>query len=208
MLLRQRHFIDTHKAATAPAVLTMMALHSEWANPTAWLYLALHGTYGLLWVVKSRVFPDGSWEQPTSIAYGLAIWGGLSLYWIAPWILVRGSVRAPGAWTATCVSLYVCGVFLHFTADMQKHTALRLQPGRLIRTGLFARLRNPNYLGELLIYLGFGLLAMHWLPLLVIGLFIAVVWLPNMRQKDRSLARYPEFDDYRRRSWLFLPPLL
>ena len=39
-----------------------------------------------------------------------------------------------------------------------RHFTLRMQPG-LIEDGLFARTRNPNYFGELLIYSGFALSA-------------------------------------------------
>lgn len=203
--MKQRHFIDSHKAATAPAVLALMAAYGAWANPTAWLYLALHGSYGLLWVLKSRVFPDKNWERPCSLAYGLLIWAGLTLYWIAPWLIVAGDRRAPAPWAAGCVALYSFGVFLHFAADMQKYAALRLRPHHLVRDGLWARCRNPNYLGELCIYLAFALLARHLLPLAALALFILVVWLPNMLQKERSLARYPEFAEWRRRSWFLLP---
>ena len=33
---------------------------------------------------------------------------------------------------------------------------------------------------------------MHWLPILVILLYIVIVWFPNMLKKDKSLARYPD----------------
>lgn len=206
--MRQRHFIDTHKAATAPFVAALMLVYDAWDRPAAWLYLALHGTYGLLWVWKSRVFPDRSWERETSFGYGLAIWGGLSLYWIAPWLLVSRPVEVPAWWAAACVSVYAVGVFLHFASDMQKYAALQARPEHLITGGLFARCRNPNYLGELLIYVSFAALVGHWLPFAVLVLWLAVVWIPNMRQKDRSLARYPGFEAWRRRSWLFFPPLV
>ena len=187
-----------------PTFLAMMALHEQWNNPTAWVYLALHGTYGILWVVKSRVFGDSQWEQSTTAGYALVIWGGLSLYWIAPWILTAGDVHAPLWMLCLGTCMYTLGVFLHFASDMQKHTTLALRKG-LMTEGLWSRCRNPNYLGELLIYLGFGLLPMHWLPLAVLGLFVAAVWVPNMLRKDRSLSRYPEFEAYRQRSKLLIP---
>ena len=205
--MKQSTFINSHKGATFIAVLIMMAIHDQWLNPTAWVYLGLHGTYGFLWVLKSRFFPDRQWEQPASLGYGLFIWAGLSLYWIAPWLLTSNGVRAPAWYLGLCTSLYALGVFFHFASDMQKHTALKVRPG-LITDGLWSLCRNPNYFGELLIYLGFGLLAMHWLPLAVILLFIIVIWLPNMRKKDRSLSRYAEFDQYRRTTKLFIPFLL
>lgn len=203
--MKQKHFIDSHKCATGLVVLLLMAIYQQWGNPTAWVYLALHGTYGLLWALKSRVFPDKTWEQKTGIGYGLVILAGLTLYWIAPWLLVSRKVHAPAWYLGMCISLYTLGIFLHFTADMQKFMALQLQPGRLITGVMLARCRNINYFGELLIYAGFGLLAMHWLPMVVLLLFIAAVWLPNMRRKDRSLARHPDFAEYKRRSTLFIP---
>lgn len=206
--MKQKHFIDTHKGATAFFVLILILVYRQWNNPTALIYLALHGTYGILWVLKSRIFPDRTWEQRVSLGYGLVIWGGLSLYWIAPWLLVARGVQAPAWYLALCVTLYAFGVFLHFSADMQKHTHLKLCPETLITDGIFARTRNPNYLGELLIYGGFGLLAMHWLPLVNLFTWILIVWLPNMRKKDASLARYPEFPAYRERTAQFIPFLL
>ena len=205
--MKQKHFIDAHKGVTFLAVLLLMAVYDQWRNPTAWVYLALHGSYGLLWVLKSRFFPDRQWDQRTSVGYALVILGGLTLYWIAPWLLTWRGVQAPGWYLGLCTSLYAFGLFFHFAADMQKHTALKLRPG-LITDGLFSLSRNPNYFGELLIYLGFGLLAMHWAPILVIALFLAVIWIPNMLKKDRSLSRYPEFQAYRERTKLFIPFLI
>jgi steroid 5-alpha reductase family enzyme len=203
--MKQRHFIDSHKAATGIFVLALIAIYGQWDNPTALVYLALHGTYGLLWVLKSRVFPDKQWEQSTSLAYGLVIWAGLTLYWIAPWLITSQQVQAPPWYLGLCISICTLGVFWHFASDMQKAIFLKLNPKHLMTDGLWSRLRNPNYFGELLIYLGFGLLAMHWAPLIVILLFVLIVWLPNMRRKDRSLARYPDFESYKARSKLFLP---
>ena len=80
--------------------------------------------------------------------------------------------------------------------------------GQLIHTGFFKYTRNPNYLGELLIYLGFSILAMHWAPLAAIGLFIVVIWVPNMIKKDRSLSRYEQFEHYKRRTKLLIPFIL
>jgi steroid 5-alpha reductase family enzyme len=207
--MKMKYFINLHKGATGLFVLLVMALFDQWHNPTAWLYLALHGTYGLLWVLKSRIFPDRTWGRPVSWLYGVGfVWGGLSLYWIAPLLLAWRDTHAPAWYLGMCATLYTLGVFIHFAADMQKHTALKLHPNRLISDGMFSRLRNPNYFGELLIYLGFGLLAMHWAPPAVLALAITAYWLPMMRRKDRSLSRYPEFERYRQRTNLFIPFVL
>lgn len=57
----------------------------------------------------------------------------------------------------------------------------------------------------MLVYLGFGLLAMHWLPILILCAFLVFVWIPNMLWKDKSLSRYIEFEAYKQRSKLFTP---
>ena len=203
--MKQKHFIDTNKAATAFVMLALMAIFDQWRNPTAWVYLALHGAYGFMWVLKSRVFPDRAWEEQTSLAYGLFIWGGLSLYWVGGGMVMALGVQAPAWYLGMCIIMYVFGVFAHFSSDMQKHVALRLRPNQLITDGLFARTRNINYFGELLIYAGFGLLAMHWLPMAILALWVIAVWLPRMRKKDRVLAQYDGFEAYRERTKLFIP---
>ena len=203
--MKQKYFIDSHKAVTFLAMLSLMAWFKQWDNPTAWVYLALHGTYGILWVLKSRIFPDKQWEEDKGWFYGLYIWAGLSLYWIAPYIITSQNVQAPAWLLGLSVSMYTFGIFLHYTADMQKHVQLKYNPGHLIEDGLMAGTRNINYFGELLIYLGFSLLAMHWIPLAVIALYLVVVWFPNMLKKDKSLARYAGFAEYKRKSKLFLP---
>ena len=203
--MRQRHFIDSNKALTAIVVLILIGIYQQWQNPTAWIYLALHGTYGFLWVLKSRIFPDRSWEEKTGLAYGLVIWGSLSLYWVTPWLITSQNIQAPGWYLAFCISLYAFGVFTHFASDMQKTTALQLRPDELITTGMFARLRNPNYFGELLIYSGFGLLAMHWLPVLILLVWVGSVWIPRMLQKERVLAQLPGFERYKTHSKMFIP---
>lgn len=202
--MKKKHIIDPVKGLTFLVILGLMTIYDQWQNTTAWIYLALHGTYGFLWALKSYFFGDRQWEEPASPGFALVIVLGLALYWIAPWLLTWQGVEAPPWYLAFCISLYTVGVFFHFASDMQKHTSLKLRPG-LITDGLWSLSRNPNYFGELLIYLGFGLLAMHWLPLVVLALFIAVYWYPNMRRKDRSLARYPEFSKYKKHTKLFIP---
>lgn len=203
--MKQKHFIDSHKGVTGVVILLLILLYRQQENPTAWVYLALHGMYGVLWVSKSRIFPDQTWEQPTNLGMGLFVWCVLTLYWVAPWLIVTRGVHVPGWYLTLCIALYIGGIFLHFTADMQKYVALRLNPGHLIQDGLFTHIRNPNYLGELSIYLSFSLLARHWLPLVILLGMVAGVWLPRMLTKDRSLSRYPDFAAYYARSKLLIP---
>lgn len=171
-----------------------------------WVYLALHGTYGFIWLLKDRIYPDKQWDQEVGVLGFLSTVGFVTLYWIAPFLLVSRNVVAPLPVVALAISINILGVFLHYASDAQKYFTLKYQSG-LITEGFFARCRNTNYLGEFLIYFAFALLTMHWLPFVILGLFAAGVFVPNMLKKDQSLSRYPEFEDYKARSGLFWPQL-
>ncbi len=205
--MKQKHFIDSHKGATPIFVLALMGYYDQWDNATAWAYFATHGLYGVLWALKSVLFGDKQWEQPCGLGYGIVIWSGLSLYWIAPWLITSQGLKAPAWLIGSSVFVFGFGLFFHFVSDMQKHATLAVKKG-LITEGLWARSRNPNYFGELLIYAGFSALAMHWAPFAALTLFVAVVWVPNMVRKDRSLSRYPGFEPYRKKSAWMVPFIL
>jgi protein-S-isoprenylcysteine O-methyltransferase Ste14 len=206
--MRERHVIDFFKLATGPFVLACMTWYHGWDRMAPWLYLGLHGTYGVLWVLKSRVFPDRQWERKLTVWRALFLASGLSLYWVAPWLVLARPATLSGPLLFGCVAAFGLGVFLHFASDMQKHVALKLNPGHLIEDGLWKRVRNPNYLGELLIYGSFAALAQHWIPFAVLAMVVAIEWIPNMVRKDRSLSRYPGFREYRKRTAIIVPWLI
>jgi protein-S-isoprenylcysteine O-methyltransferase Ste14 len=130
----------------------------------------------------------------------------LGTYWIAPFLLISSGSEPSSAVIALAIITNIFGVLLHFGSDAQKHFTLKYRSG-LITEGFFARCRNPNYLGEILIYLGFAILAQHWLPFIILGAFFAGIFVPNMLKKDRSLSRYPGFAAYKNNSGLLIPKL-
>lgn len=204
--LKFARVINLQKGGTLPFVLALMAWYDVWTT-TAWIYLALHGSYGLIWLLKDRLFPDPSWEKRITFGGALNAWLlVLGPYWIAPWLIVSQKIEQPPAVLGGAVLLYAVGVVLMAGADAQKFFVLRARPG-LIVDGFFARTRNPNYLGEMMLYASFALLAGHWLPWLVLLWVWGGVFLPNMLRKDARMARYPEWAAYRARTGLLLPRL-
>jgi hypothetical protein len=190
--MQLRHVINLHKGLTPFFIGALMIAYGN-SSLGAWVYLALHGGYGMLWLLKESIFPDRQWQQPVGWPQAVVGFLVLGLYWLAPFLLIASGVVPPLPLVAVAIAINSLGVFLHFGSDAQKHFVLKLQPG-LIEDGFFARCRNTNYLGEL-----------HWLPYGVLASFGLGVFLPNMRKKDESLARYPGFAAYRERSGLLLP---
>ena len=201
--MQLRHVINLHKGLTALVVVGLMLAYGN-GSVGAWVYLALHGTYGMLWLLKERIFPDRQWQQAIGWPQAIVMFVLLGLYWLAPYLLIASGAVPPLPLLAGAIAINLLGVFLHFASDAQKHFVLQVRPG-LIEDGFFARCRNTNYLGEVLIYLSFAMLAMHWLPYAVLAAFGLAVFLPNMRKKDQSLSRYPGFDAYRDRTGLLWP---
>jgi hypothetical protein len=98
------------------------------------------------------------------------------------------------------------GVAIMLSADAQKYFTLRQRRG-LITDGLFARMRHPNYLGEMMVYAAYALLVRHPLPWAILGWIWLQIFGTNMVMVEASLARYPEWNAYRARTGMLLPRL-
>ena len=205
-MIAMKHPIDLSKGLTAFVILGMMAVYDNWTLGP-WVYLALHGTYGVLWVTKSQLFPDPQWERPLPLHLAIGVFFALWLYWLAPFLLISGGQVPPPPLVCACVAANILGTFLVFGSDAQKYFVLRARRG-LITDGFFSRTRNPNYLGEMLIYGSFAALSLHWVPWVVCGLYWGLVFVPNMLRKDRSMSRYPEWAWYTARTGMLLPRLV
>ena len=203
-VLKAAWVINLQKGGTLPFVLALMWRFDCW-SATAWTYAALHGSYGLCWLLKDRVFPDPNWEKKITFAGALNMWAAvLGLYWIAPVLVVTRRIEAP-VWSLFLATLiYALGVVVMMASDAQKFFTLEVKKG-LITSGFFARVRHPNYLGEMMIYGSFALLSMHWLPWVVLAWVWLGVFVPNMLRKEASMSRYPQWQAYRARSGMLLP---
>jgi succinate dehydrogenase hydrophobic anchor subunit len=96
-----------------------------------YLYLALHGTYGMFWVMKDVLFPDSRWLQKASLGSVIATFLFLTLYWFIPVPLAAGlGISNPSnARIVFLVVLYVGGLILMLGSDYQKYHALKQKPG-------------------------------------------------------------------------------
>jgi protein-S-isoprenylcysteine O-methyltransferase Ste14 len=205
--------INLQKAGSFPFFGLLIWLYADETpaatSTAAWLYLALHGSYGLNWLLKDLIFPDAKWQERATIASCVLGAIGLGAYWLAGWLIISGhtSMAYPlpaNVWYCLCVSLCVLGCIIMTASDVQKFCTLRLRKG-LITDGMFSRIRHPNYLGEMMVYGAFALLAWHWIPLLVLAYYWGVLFSTNMVIKEASMSRYPEWAAYRKRSWWLLP---
>ena len=197
-------FINIHKALVTPVVLGLMFTFNNWSTE-AFIYLAIHGAYSILWLIKDALFADKRFEEKVHPLVGLIfIFVPLAGYYAAPYLLISRHVTLTPPLTALVLALYIFGIFLHYVSDAQKHYTLQNKKG-LIEDGLFSRTRNPNYLGEIMIYAAYATMSMHWLPFLILSGWVFGFFLRNMLTKDTSLSRHSQFADYKKKSGLLFP---
>lgn len=106
--------------------------------------------------------------------------------------------------------LFVTGFLLEAIADAQK-SRFKKDPasqGHIIQSGLWSVSRHPNYLGEILLWWGIGLLALPlgWpallSPLIITLLLNLVSGVPMLERRYQS---HPEWAEYTRRVPRLLP---
>lgn len=100
----------------------------------------------------------------------------------------------------------VAAAALQWEADRQAHRFRRENPGKVCSTGLWKSSRHPNYLGEILMWWGVGIMYIAFVPshwyillgaILVTCLFIFIS-IPMMEK--RQLANKPEYAEYKKRT--------
>lgn len=125
-----RYIINTFKGATFLWVLFLMSLYNNYSTGM-YLYLFLHGTYGMFWVLKDVTFPDFRWNKEATLLSTIMVTLFLTLYWsiAVPLAAGYGVTNPSTARIIFIVSLYIAGLILMMGSDYQKYVALKKKPG-------------------------------------------------------------------------------
>ena len=201
--MKLNQIINLHKGLTAFIIAGLMFFYGNFTT-APFVYLALHGTYGILWLLKEKIFPDPYFKEKINFVTSITGFIFLGSYWVAPFILISSQKYVSNSVIAISISINIIGVFLHFSSDAQKYFTLKLKKD-LIKEGFFKNIRNTNYLGEILIYLSFAILSMSWIPFAILLVFFFIVFLPRMLKKDKSLTKYNSFEEYKIKTGLLFP---
>jgi hypothetical protein len=95
------------------------------------VYLFLHGTYGMAWLYKDIMFGDATFKQKGTLGSNIIITTFLFLYWMIPLPLAVGvGITNPSLLRIILVvSLYLFGLYLMLGSDYQKTTTLAKKKG-------------------------------------------------------------------------------
>ncbi|XP_023330866.1 uncharacterized protein LOC111703215 [Eurytemora carolleeae] len=208
--LQLRHAINLSKGLTFPVMFLLILWYNRLTTVTA-AYAAIHGSYGVLWLVKEELYRDASWETPCTLGSAVTLVIGMSImFWTSPYLLITGGEGVEPGPIQLCfiLTLFIFGNWLHHSSDVQKYFVLQAKRG-LITNGLFSRCRNPNYLGEMMIYGSFAGFSinheLYWVPWIYLFIIWSGLFLPSWLAKDKSMSRYKEWSEYTSRSGLILP---
>lgn len=212
--------LEVHKALWLPAGICSMLVTNNY-SPRATLMTGLFGAYGIVWVIKSNVYPDLNFyngQQARIKANGLVpMWvdyltkfAFVGVYFLYPVLSVTNTAELHPI--VICLSsLFFCiGGFFHWAGDAQRYFQLKFKPGCLITDGFYAHVRHPSYLGEILMWISLTLLAgpmniLSWFPVLWLVMITILVGVPT---KEKSLSRYgDEFLQWKENVPMLLPRL-
>ncbi len=122
--------------------------------------------------------------------------------------------RTAGAASAAGLALVLAGIALRWTAILTLKKAFTVDVAvaegqRLIRTGIYRRVRHPAYAGSLMSFLGLGLCLSNWASLLVIMVPVSAAFLYRIRVEEEALSRAfgAEYSEYMSSSKRLIPGL-
>ncbi|MBR9866398.1 MAG: DUF1295 domain-containing protein [Oceanospirillales bacterium] len=196
--------VNLHKIITLFLILFMMYYYDNF-TVGAWIYIAIHGIYGYCWLIKDLGFRDHRLESKTSIGGAVMLYLVLiAWYWVIPYLFISQKVIPSNFDLFFAVCLHTLGIVTTIAADGQRHFSLKYRKG-LITGGMFRYTRNPNYLGEIMIYSSFAYLANHWIGWVIVTYAAITTFFPNMYNKDASISRHPGWNEYKSQSGLIVP---
>lgn len=199
--------VNLQKCGTIFYCWFLMNRYSTQDHLTSWIYLSLHGTYGMMWCLKELIFPDPNWQKPVTVFQHLVGLAACLLpYWYMAWSVNYYRTDASFPRIAFCIWLHTVGNVLMMASDTQKFFVLKAKKG-LIKDGWFAKCRNTNYLGEIMIYGSYACLSQDRLSWAILIYVWTLLFGRNMVNKEKSFERKRGGKDYIASSGMLFPKL-
>ncbi len=198
--------INTAKAVTI-ALLITLAIGFGVKDMRQVIYLCLHISYCLWWLLEQGIYPQRKqlFNKPISIMGFISILGFVGIFYTLPGYLAFTN-PLPLSFIAVTIALplYTFGSLINASADVQKMTAKQASIG-LVSDGIWRFSRNINYFGDLLRYLSFAVISGSLWAYLVPGA-IALLYIQRLTQKEQTMGeKYPGYTAYQQSSTRLIP---
>lgn len=199
--------INVAKVITIACLFALAAVFGI-RNQRQVIYLCLHISYCLWWLLEQFLFPQRSQQIFTArIGAGtfLLVLLFTGVFYALPGYFAFSNLE-PIGFTAVAVALplYIFGSLINTAADVQMMTAKGLGAG-LVKDGIWRNVRHTNYLGDLLRYTSLSVVAgSPWAFLLPAT--ILLLYVQRIGHKEREMAvKYPDFAGYQQGSVRLVP---
>lgn len=208
--------LEIHKICWLPVGLAGCAYqHFTFGDVTIRMLLmtALFGAYGLVWALKSNIYPDlFFYNADEAKITGVGNWI-FSFLMIAPYFLfpITAAFNPTDMdhWqVVVCPLLFCLGGFFHWAGDAQRYFQLKYAAGKLVTNNFYAHMRHPSYTGELLIWIGLTLMnPWFWygVSLFPLVYLLVIIFLKQIPGKEQRLSRYPEWEQYKAQTPMIWP---
>jgi steroid 5-alpha reductase family enzyme len=171
------------------------------------LYLCLHISYCLWWLLEQWIYPQRRqiFSEPVGVVgfiFCLLFIG--CCYSLPGYLAFTNSQPLSPIAAAIALPLFIFGTLINTSADIQKLTA-KQYGADLVSDGIWRFSRNINYFGDLLRYLSFSVVAGSiWAY--TVPTSIALLYLQRIFQKEQSMSeKYPGYQEYQQSSTRLIP---
>ena len=202
--------LEIHKF-TWPLVSLLFGLIYQNYSFRMTLMHSYFSSYGLLWVLKSNIYPDKNFyfnEEHKLTTFGvITSYTSISVYYLFPFVTAKNTIEISKLEILVSSLFYSFGLLLHHGADIQKYFQLKYIPGKLIKNGFFSIVRHPNYTGEFMIWIGLILISgkeelLSYVPLCWLTVATILVGMPV---KEYSLKRYDDYKYWHENTYAIIP---
>ena len=203
-IIKFNWIINAQKTGTIFIMFLLMLYYNNFSTG-AWLYLSLHGTYGLVWFLKDIVYPDKSFQVYLTAVPALLVSLFLLSYWLMGFEVMcgLGDQNPSSKKIFGCFFLFSIGNILMMCSDLQKYIILQYKKG-LIDDYFLKNNRNTNYFGEILVYLTFAIACGRKEGYIMLICEWILFFGSRMYMKDLRLSRKHGFEKYKKNSYLVL----
>lgn len=172
------------------------------------IYLCLHISYCLWWLIEQLFYPQRAkvmFSDPAGVVELIAsiIIVGF-LYALPGYLAFTNPTPISFITVAIALPCYIFGTLINATADVQKLTA-KQYGAALVQDNIWRFSRNINYFGDLLRYLSFAIVAGSPWGYLVPGL-VFVIYLQRILAKEKTMSeKYSDYSEYQKKSTRLIP---
>ncbi len=129
-------------------------------------------------------------------------------------VIFSDAVRSIDVFFVVGLAAALGGLLLEIIADYQKYNFKSQYPERFMQSGVWRRIRHPNYTGEILFWLGLSIAAVgspYWLVGLISPLWVGFILtkfsgIPILRKKwEQNYGDQKAYQEYKADSYNLIP---